>query len=106
MFSVKGNEPRACRFVKTFADEADCARESKSLHHLNQHEPHVPSVPLLHGVSEDKGAILASPVGFSLEELRGRVIAWKVAAKFVVCLENVSQAGLCHRDVRPRCSTK
>ena len=65
------------------------AREVKSLEQLNQNEPKVPSVPRLHGVSDDERAILASPVGSSFEELRGKLIAWKVAAKFVVCLENV-----------------
>lgn len=99
VFSVKSNGPRC--FVKTFKTRADCQREVESLEQLNQNEPKVPSVPGLHGVSDDKRAILASPVGSSLEELRGKLIAWKVAAKFVVCLEKVHQAGLCHRDVRP-----
>ena len=100
VFSVKRSNGPRC-FVKTFVTEADCQREVQSLEQLNQNQPKVPSVPRLHDVSDDKRAILASPVGSSLEELRGKLIAWKVAAKFVVCLEKVHQTGLCHRDVRP-----
>lgn len=98
VFSVVNNPQQ---FVKTFENEEDCQREVVSLQRLNEHDPKVPSVPRLHGVSTDKRTILASPVGSPVEELRGRLLAWKVAAKFVVCLENVHQAGLCHRDVRP-----
>jgi hypothetical protein len=98
VFSV-ANEP--WKFVKVFESVGDCEREVDSLRKLNEHDPAVPSVPRLLGVSDDRRAILASPVGSPVEDLRGRLLAWKVAAKFVVCLEKVHQVGLCHRDVRP-----
>ena len=98
VFSVIG-EPG--KFVKTFESEDDCRNEEQSLRRLNEHDPEVPSVPRLCGVSNKKLAILASPVGSPVEELRGRAFAWVVAARFVACLEHVHQTGLCHRDVRP-----
>ena len=98
VFSVT-NEP--LQFVKTFATKDDCQQEAAALRKLNESDPKVPSVPRLVGVSKDEIAILASPVGSPVEELRGRVLAWKVAAKFVECLEHVHHAGLCHRDIRP-----
>jgi len=101
VFSVE-SEGLTPRFVKTFKIAAICQREVQSLKLLNHHTPKITSVPQLLGVNSDGTAILATPVVSSLEDMRGKGVAWKLAAKLVSCLEGIHQAGLCHRDVQSR----
>jgi hypothetical protein len=69
LFSVI-NESR--QFVKAFEKDEDCHRAVLSKQRLNEHEPAVPSVRRLLGVSSDGRAILASSVCSPVEELQGQ----------------------------------
>jgi hypothetical protein len=86
-------------FVKVFKDEDVLGKEESALRDLN--ERNVPYVPTLHGIDMDKLAILASPLGSSMDDLQGSTAIWILGSIFVKCLQKVHEAGWCHRDVRP-----
>eukprot|EP00978_Attheya_sp_CCMP212_P007981 scaffold18569_cov42-Attheya_sp.AAC.2 len=88
-------------FVKTFSSASGFESEATALRVLNA--ANVDFVPRLLETTENTGvgAILASPVCTPLETLQGRSIVWVLGQKLVDCLENVHNAGLCHRDKRP-----
>jgi hypothetical protein len=86
-------------FVKVFKDKDKLGNEESALRALNKRN--VPHVPTLHGIDTDKLAMLASPLGFTVNDLQSSTAAWILGSMFVKCLQKVHEAGWCHRDVRP-----
>jgi hypothetical protein len=82
------------KFVNVFKVEEELRNEESALRALN--ENNVPSVPILHGIDTDKLAMLASPLGSSMDDLQSSTAAWMIlGSMFVKCLQKVHEAGWC-----------
>jgi len=86
-------------YVKNFSSAEECKHEANMLRTLESN--HVPNIPVLVKISQDKQSLLASPIGKPSHQWQGQGSMWHIGRCLLDSLETMHAVGIIHRDIRP-----